>query len=414
VTDSDQTWAVDLFGEALDVEWKREGDEWIHHVFVALGEKVPMTGHGERWRPAEDGVPAQHVRYTAISDELNSFLRVVPLDDGVYVFVTGAGNVPNAAEVDPWGDAVREAVRRIGQDHRVFSWNAVIGPRPGMHGIGQVVDAEAEISGLRVRPGGVLLYEDTQAGFPSFGVHSSFWSAPAIVTGEARGYSWVPASGAAANELHRLCALLSVAWDAPWVIRQAASPDENGEPWIPERLPFEAPWHEGIDPSGWIQEPVSIPDWASEGWERIEGDRILEDALGAHHQAVLLHEGHPSFALLGYVGAIEGIGAKLIDLDRCEACGTRVGSAERFRSALRLVRAETEVRALARLYTSRSLTAHKGKLHGSEATVGAIPRLGLNIRDDKFHFAFGSLYALRRASRDLLLTAIKGSLPDRV
>jgi hypothetical protein len=115
----------------------------------------------------------------------------------------------------------------------------------------------------------------------------------------------------------------------------------------------------------------------------------------------------------GGVAAIEGIGSKLTDLHRCRECGSRVGSGERFRRALALVLPEEEASALAKSYKPRSGTVHSGKLHGTEARVGALAFPAFLTEDPVDDFVMRLLYKMRKASRALLTLALTGSLPAK-
>jgi hypothetical protein len=223
-----EPWVADPFGQPLDVEWKKEGDEWVDHLLVALAQEVPHKSRSARPHKSAEGVPAPHVEWRVDSEQLNSSLRLIPLKRGIYVLVTGEGDAPSASEVDPWSRAAQEATQRVGRTHHDFRWSAVIGPQPAITSAGQVLQEDAAVGGLELRPGGTLLYEFMPAGFPSFYAGSTFFSGPVIVAGCVRGYGWGAASVAAARQLHRLCAILSVAWDSAWVVREAPALDELG------------------------------------------------------------------------------------------------------------------------------------------------------------------------------------------
>ncbi len=178
------------------------------------------------------------------------------------MLVTGESETPSAGEIDPWCRAAEAATERVGQSHKDLRWSAVIGPLPGLQAAGQVLEEGAEIGGLALRSGGVLHQEPTASGLPSFCARGWFWSSPVIVTGSSRGYNWSPASVAAAHDLHRVCALLSVAWDSAWGVREAPVHEDMGERTIPEHPPFYKDDDEAAhDTTTWVRSPVSVPDW---------------------------------------------------------------------------------------------------------------------------------------------------------
>ena len=266
MSNGSESWVAEPFGQPLDVEWKKEGDEWVDHLFAALAQEVPHESRSARPHESAEGVPYPHVEYRVASEKLSSSLRLIPLERGIYVLVTGEGDAPSASEVEPWSRAAQEATQRVGRTHHDFRWSAVIGPRPLLTSVGQVLQEEADVGRLELRPGGVLLYEYMPAGFPSFYAGSVFWSGPVIVAGCARGYGWRAASVTAARQLHRLCAILSVAWDSAWVVREAPAHDENGDRTIPEQLPIDREDSGRVGIQSWQQTPVSVPDWAPAAW----------------------------------------------------------------------------------------------------------------------------------------------------
>jgi hypothetical protein len=146
--------------------------------------------------------------------------------------------------------------------------------------------------------------------------------------------------------VHRACALLSVILGACWIpgsgpdvqipgwpeqglsaVPQSIGPWENsGHP--DESLPTEFNVYEGDD-------PLVLPAWTPRAWDLIEQDETVRRAVHGCYEALGLEMEHPSVALVVYVATIEGIGARSVDLKRCEKCGTEIGARRRFREALR-------------------------------------------------------------------------------
>ena len=82
----------------------------------------------------------------------------------------------------------------------------------------------------------------------------------------------------------------------------------------------------------------------------------------------------------------------------------KVGAGRRFREALRLVLPDDEVRKLAKVYESRSKTAHEGRLHGGEMTYWSMPSPRIfTPRLESMDFRYQLVWQLRSVSRKLLV-----------
>jgi hypothetical protein len=160
------TWFHQPFPAPMDVNWQQEGDEWLHHLWVALSEQVELTGHGMTTVEASPEFPAVHYMFTPTSEQLNSQLRLVPLKRGLLVVISGTGN-PEAIEADqiePWTLALEEASRRIGQRHNSFDWTAVVGALAGSESNSKALSTEASIRSLRLYPASRYIEEYTPSG----------------------------------------------------------------------------------------------------------------------------------------------------------------------------------------------------------------------------------------------------------
>lgn len=406
-------WFHAPFAAPLDVNWRQEGDEWLHHLWIALGERVELTGHSMSTQDASPEFPAAHYVFTPTSTQLRSRLRLVPLEHGLLFVISGTDD-PEAVEpsqIEPWARAAEEATRRIGQRHQAFDWVAVIGPLAGVESNRKALSTEASVGSLRLYPAERYVTEYTASSQPSLFARSSSWSCPIIVEGQASGYNWDVAATAAGRDVHRLAALLSVAWAGCWTVRQ--TPEERaeggrleipGRPWWDNRS---ADVPEEDHTGSFERQPA--PDWVNQAWDALNSDPVTEDALLIHHEGLVLQqEGHESMARIAFVSSIEAMGAKLGRLERCPECNTMIGSSDRFRRALALVMPdENERRVLAKLvYGRRSTTAHAGRLHGTEATAGTLLWGSFLSEDEAFQFK-RHLYSIRKASRDLLLLVLR-------
>jgi hypothetical protein len=409
------TWLATILPTPLDVNWQEEGDEWLHHMWTALGEEVSLTGHSMGTQDPSPEFPAKHLVLVPTSSDLRSRLRLVLLQRGLVAVVTGTDGtdvIPD--QVEPWAKAVEEASRRIGQRHQSSDWSAVIGKLPGVEVRWVTLASEARVGPLRLYPAEHYLTEYQPSSSPSLFQRGTFWSWPILVEGSTTGYNWQVAAIAASRAVHRLAALLSLAWGCCWVMRQAPGPREEG---IRLDTP-ERPWWD--KPSDLAEEDRTdtfgredLPDWLDQAWSILDGDPDIEDALLVYHEGLVLQQkGHESFAMIAFVASIEALGAQLGELRRCPECGTVIGSAERFRRALALVMPEEERRkALAKVvYGKRSTTAHEGRLHGAEPAPGSLPFSGSFFSRDSVWEFTRHLHETRQASRDLLLRVLRDRL----
>lgn len=389
-------WAVPVFEETLDLDWRTHGDEWLHHLMSALGEVVPMTGHGRTLRTELDGLPyPPHYEIRATSDTLVSALRVVFLEGGLFLFVTGDGE-STLDQIAPWVAAAQGARKRMGMQLHTFAWYAIIGPAPG---IDETLAIEADAVGpVRLEPTGKHYLEWIPPAMPSLFSRQGFGWWPVVAYGESVGFDWFKAGQLAARDLRRLCGLLSVATDRAWTLRQAPAHP------APEKvdLPAVAPWSPTDDPvvPADPAKAAKLPPWVSDAWSRLETDPDLDGVLSSHLEGLLMEASHPSFAMIAFVGAIETLGERLT---------TETSSNSRFRAALSRVLVPDEAKRLASAYGRRSGTAHAGKLYGSEGVFDFMSYPSMFLPDPAFQFAFGELRKVRQASSSLLKLALDGA-----
>jgi hypothetical protein len=233
------TWWVTPSAGSLDVNWQEEGEEWMHHLWTALAEEVELTGHGISSQGPSPELPAPHLVLAPNSPKLSSRLRLVPLQRGLLAIITGTDSeAAQPSQVEPWLRAIEIASGRIGQRHQVYQWAAIIGERPNMAAKHNALASEATVGYLRFRRADHYLMEYFEPWYqPSFYVASRFSSWPVIVEGQTRGYNWPVASKTATRSVHRLAALLSLAWAGCWTLRQTPNPLEQGVlPAVPKQL----------------------------------------------------------------------------------------------------------------------------------------------------------------------------------
>jgi hypothetical protein len=389
-------WSAEPFDRPIDVDLRHEGPEWEHHLRVALREIVVYRSLSVRRQQLAVpwGRPVEGIEYAVESSGLQSRLWVTLPEYRVLIVGEGA---ENEGQIAPWAQAVNEANTRLANQHTEFRWAAIIGPTPQGAGADGLAET-ATVGPLRLRPGGVRIIEYARSQMPSFFSRNVFWSWPAIVEGTVRSYSWQVASQAAARDLIRLCALLSVAWRRAWHIRQAPIEGDGSTLTIPEYAPFEQHTPTG----GEVQHTeASVPAWVTGAWEVVAHGGMARNALTAYYEGLLVEDSHPSLALLAFVAAIEAVGKELHPTAR---------PTERFQRALRLVASEPEADVLRRAYADRSDTVHEAVIHGSEVARGA-PSLPSFFGLDRFsRFELEVVGQLNRLSRNLLHLTLKGEL----
>jgi hypothetical protein len=397
---------VDLFVSPLDVDWSTEGDELLHHMWLILHERIPITGYSYQQHPPTESEPNFYFGCRPASDVLTSELALVPQRDGkirAFVGVTSPDQIPS--QVQPWADAIIEAAGRLSAGHPEHHWFAMVGPTGDRARGAQVLTSGGSVGGMTVHPA-TSAYLDAKdpRSFPRLSGFNYDVSFPVVVEGWSRGYDWSTASESAAADLTTLCALLSLAFGACWRLRDA--PDERDEPIRPPRSRFGSDAFPKTD-DNWSREKVTFPEWAVKAWEALQSQPPLGIALHAYHQGLDLMEAFPSYALLAFVGAIEGIGAMSEPLRRCECCpncSIKIGSARRFRRTLQLVLSRKEANELSDVYEYRSQTAHEGRLHGDELSrgTGGGARV-FTPRPASDAFRYQTVWKMRAAAQQLLL-----------
>lgn len=395
---------VDLFEEALSIDWPTRGDEFLHHMWVALGERISLRGYQYLTHEWSDEEPYFYFGYKVTSGDLSSELVLLPTSTGIRFLVKISDQTRVPREVEPWVGAIMEAVGRLDDVHPKFEWWAAVGPVGLQLRGAQFVTNEATIGEMVVHPSKKIFLEAVEGPAPTIGGHSVQPSFPVVVEGVSSGYDWLSATESVPSDLNMLCALLSVAFDANWRIRQIPNPGSKPDSELPqERLGTGV---HAADNSGWQSESVAIPSWCATAWRKAVDDDVIATALHAHHTALALEEISPSFALIAYVGVLEGLGAKLVPLKRCECCDNctaMVGSGRRFREALKLVLPRKEVRQLEEVYERRSKTAHEGRLHGDEVAGMFFPPRVFAPRPENLDFRYQLVWKMRNASRKLLM-----------
>jgi hypothetical protein len=240
-----------------------------------------------------------------------------------------------------------------------------------------------------------------------------FSSWPVIVEGTSDEQEWPRVVQSVAPGLHRVSALISLAWGEPWQVRTAPTNHENLPPRVPTAWPppamFERP------PVQTVGEDEELPTWVNEAWYRLDETPGIGAALDAWHEGIHLLPLHPSFALVAFAGAIE---------TAARAQGFNGSSAEVFWNGVERVATSDEfdlVREKADAWRRRCATAHGGRMHGIETVLGAPLFLRVDLdavarggtpdgnedATDEIHlFVYELVPAIARLSRTLVLEAL--------
>lgn len=397
--------------EPLIVDWSAEGDRLLHLLFEELGAEVgDLQGHNMTTHMATEDEPFFYYDFGVTSETLRSRLCLLPTSAGAVLPVVRVDDHESEAQIEPWAVALTRAAARLGDDHPLHTWWAAIGATTDFNSQ-QALGGAAVVGGMSLAPGSRPYLEVVESFVPSMSGGQINHSYPVVVSGASRGYSFPVAQEDAADRLNRLCALLSIVWDGCWQLRQAPQPF----PLDPAELPKSRLLDNMISPDGSLsRSEVEIPLWIEGGLAKLDEQPDLLQLARAHHQGLMLEERSPSYALLAYVAVIEGIGARYVDLTRCEcckSCSVKIGSGKRFRTALGLVLPEDEARRFGKAYGKRSLTAHQGQLHGGESLFGSTPGLRIFSQEESRLFRYQQVWPLRRASRELMTLALTDRLP---
>ncbi|MFJ9841666.1 hypothetical protein ACIRYZ_14585 [Kitasatospora sp. NPDC101155] len=400
-------WKQDI--GTFPVRLEEQGDEWVHHLGLALIGRPDLTLF------TEGEIEIAPAPYGPVTSRL-----VVGLcEDGIACTVVGDGEA-TPGQVKPWQDAARVATAALGKSDRVIMWEAIIGTTPYALPDDRVLGGILSLGPVLLTPGGVRMREyvtrHEYVADGRLGVRHSF---PLIASGTVHSYDWYAARPLAERELHLTCALLSLVTARLWKRRgtpRARTGDREplrvpacaGPTWTVPHLDGEGPWTEEIPPG---TKSFDLPPWLDHARQALDADPGLTTAILAHYEAMNLHDCHPSVAHLAYVAAIEGFGARFAAPTRCDCCArcTREKgfATKRFQKALKTAMTQREVRHLAAIaYHFRSRTGHEGSLFGTETTFGYEDWRWFSIPDEVlFNATF--LDEICKASRQVLTKALR-------
>ena len=371
-------------------------DEWVGHLQRAMTERVG-AGSFEVTRHEGRGALLPESEVKVVEPRVATRLRLVAVGGQLRPFVVGEGE-PIATEIEHWNSAARTACEQLSAGDVRFDWRAVVGP-PTAHASHMGPNAETRVGTLTIRTVDQLIADPIPAAFPTLFATPSgtaTWR-PIVVEGQTTARRFKDAHMRATRELRRLCALLSLAWQFPFTLRQAPLSRNGAELALPNGPRAEL----GADAR-------ELPLWLDHAWKKLDGDPKLARALGIYYEGVtLLALNHTSFALIAFVGAIETIAKTLPDRpppQACDTCGKEKGQAVAdFRRALALVVDSDNVKPLSdAVYGPRSATAHAGALHGTEDVFGLVLQPGMVGPSRETDFVWFALHPLKSAAELLL------------
>ena len=154
------------------IRFTDQGDEWCHHLTVALTGDSHMAARGT------DGTDAVELGPPLVGP-VHSKLLVRPHADGISCVVTGDGDSASADQVEPWRSAADTAVSLLGRQDRIFAWEAILGTAPQTAGLDRTgLLGEAQDFGpVHLAPGGVACagsFSPSGSVVPGFGTASRY------------------------------------------------------------------------------------------------------------------------------------------------------------------------------------------------------------------------------------------------
>jgi hypothetical protein len=280
------------------------------------------------------------------------------------------------------------------EPHSDESWWAIVGPVARAIPSGVIatphdrtaVLADAFVLGpVVLRPGGTLLREFQRSEPLTLEGITTVESYPILVEGRWSQEAAMHRQRDAANVLHRVGCLLSLAWGELWQVRTSATSTQLLPPRIPNS--WEDPGlHEGF-PGAFVDDDLptharELPRWTADTWAKLDSDNVVETALTFWHQGVHLSAEFPSFALVAFAASVEALSGcdafrERVDIaaDACPECGAIPRASARFWGTLQLAASDDELARLKRewnVYSRRSDVAHGARTHGFETVYGSI------------------------------------------
>jgi hypothetical protein len=383
------------WSEELPIDYARltgaKRQEWLERLLAVLARETGSSGKNVSVLDS----PFRHRAFSPLRGRLTTELRITEPDGPC--LVTGRG-VNDGSELAVWSSASDEALASM-DGSQLHRWSALISAHPDYRwgGLTLRLRAQDQLGSLVLTPIPVLVKDVRTAIRFDQGAYSPV-SYPIRVDGATSAWHPAEARRLAAVELRLACAVMTVGWHVPMAMRVA--------PLFDERDP--TPYLQGRDSDREPETPpyeVQVDDWMTDGLARANAPSnfYLADALGAHLDAHALEWQYPSQACIAYVAVIESLGKRLVPAQEREANG----STEAFRRGLDQVLYVDEATRLAKAYRPRSSTAHGGRVHGTQASLGVDGVHGF-LADDRSRDFEHLLMGLQKAARRLLTLELGG------
>lgn len=390
-------WKADVPTASLALDWATRGDEFLHR----LGDAAAASS----WTMSSRGGTKKHpgvIFSPADNDRQQTCLWLQGRQRGFRATVWGSGKRDQSL-VKHWSAVVNDAYRRVAESERL-EWTAAI----------RCVDQVQRLSSSAPYNLGDIWIESAVIKFveyrkrPTSTQTATITEAyPIIVRGRDNGVEGNPrVSDNAKSRVRLLCALLTVAWNAPWLLMEEPCPSEY---WVD--LPTTSHFDKFIDSraANASVDEVELPSWLPDALVAIHGDVALKQALLMYHEAVILDEQHPSVSLVCLTSAVEALASRdLGAVPKCDSCHQVMGATARFKATLLKVLSPKEASDASTAYGRRSETVHSGKMHGGE--------VGFDSMLSDFHLPNNSVdfWTLRgrlsSAVRELLIQEFKSTI----
>jgi hypothetical protein len=391
---ADQFSLVDLGG--YSVSWAESG--------TAFGNAVARALH-ERSLPATYGRLQNGLFHCAVENRpAYGTLLSIPMQGGINCVLVLQTSGINPTTVSLWVDAISKAVEAI-KEYSTFHWSALIGPSPRSVRSNYALAAPATAGPVEIKPGNRYMRELTRNPLDDQFSRTEWGSWPAVVNGSVRALDFDLARDIALEHLHRVCELISVAWDAWWTVRHGPLLviDKLHELHVPDS-PFAdelALFTTDAVPSA---KERGLPGWLGQAWSNLDKLPHLQGALASFYEAIQLSVLHSSFATVGFVAAVEAVGAGPTS-NSSGRIRNRPSGNEAFKAGLKSVMSPDAASKLGSVfYRRRSSTAHVGKLHGTERRFGMWPNVYFGPNPSAEFFQETS--RIRNLSRIVLANAL--------
>lgn len=404
----------DLFEQQFPINYSTETDHLLSECMVEMKNKFPtieITGHNSSFSQKETNIPYPHQRYVInTKDAINlPNIIIIPLDHKtneskmMYILLSSSIQLGNEI-INDWKELMTKAISTITNEHSFFPWSAIIQQNHvGIETIAHALRHDVTIGNIKIKNGNQRGYTYHKFG-NSWGTkiygneHKlSFPIWPIIIEGQTKACNSTSVTEPAMQIVHKVMALITLAWESDWILGQAPLYAPNGALKIPK-----------LD-AGLVsyssKKYKTFPKWAIDKFEIIDSHKPIKNALTAFHEASKLsYNNHPSYALIAYVAIIESLGKILLNKN----CLQEHSNAACFRAAVTNVRSQQdEIKELIGIYKLRHATAHEGELHADEINQGSfiIPKSFNSLGG--FKFIYNDLLKIKSVARDNLIKAIK-------